>query len=197
MRSAARTGTGLGLALIATATFGTSGSFASSLIDAGWTPGAAVAVRISVAALVLAIPALISLRGHWHLLRSNARLMTGYGLVAVAGCQICFFHAVKELSVGVALLLEYLGVIMLVGWLWLRHGHRPRALTVAGSALAVLGLVFVLDVLGGVRISLVGVLWGLAAAVGLATFFVLSAKTEQALPPVAMASIGMGFGGGR
>ena len=38
-------GLGLTLALLSAATFGTSGSFAASLIAAGWTPGAAVTVR--------------------------------------------------------------------------------------------------------------------------------------------------------
>jgi drug/metabolite transporter (DMT)-like permease len=49
-------------------------------------------------------------------------------------------------------------------------------------------------VLGGSRISLVGVLWGLGAAFGLATFFVLSSKVDSELPPVAMASAGMSIG---
>ena len=56
--------TGLALALLSGATFGTSGSFASSLIDVGWSPGAAVAARVVVAALVLTAPALWQLRAH-------------------------------------------------------------------------------------------------------------------------------------
>ena len=41
---------GLALALLSAATFGTSGTFASALIGAGWSPGAAVLTRIAVAA---------------------------------------------------------------------------------------------------------------------------------------------------
>jgi drug/metabolite transporter (DMT)-like permease len=185
---------GLGLALLSAATFGTSGSFARSLTDAGWSPGAAVAIRISVAALLLAVPAVVSLRGKWHILRRNIGIVGVYGLIAVAGCQVFFFNAVQYLSVGVALLLEYLGTVLVVGWMWLRHGHRPPRLTIAGSIVAVIGLALVIDVLGGSRISLVGVLWGLGAAFGLATFFVLSSKVDSELPPVAMASAGMTIG---
>ena len=54
---------GLGLALLSAATFGTSGTFATALIDAGWSQAAAVAIRVSIAALVLAIPAAFVLRG--------------------------------------------------------------------------------------------------------------------------------------
>jgi drug/metabolite transporter (DMT)-like permease len=185
---------GLGLALLSAATFGTSGSFARSLTDAGWSSGAAVAARISVAALILAVPAAMALRGRWRLLRRNAGMVTIYGLVAVAGCQVFFFNAVQYLSVGVALLLEYLGTVLVVAWMWLRHGHRPPRLTVAGSIVALLGLALVIDVVGGSRLDPLGVFWGLGAAFGLATYFVLSGNADGGLPPVAMASGGMSIG---
>lgn len=188
------TGAGLGLALLSSASFGTSGSFARSLTDAGWSAGAAVAVRIGVAALILAIPAVAAMRGRWRTLRTNFAMVATYGLIAVAGCQVFFFNAVQHLSVGVALMLEYLGVILVVGWLWLRHGQRPRWLTIAGSVVALLGLALVINLTGGTRLDLVGVLWGLGAGVGLAVFFVLSSKGDADLPPVVVASAGMSIG---
>jgi len=187
-------GTGLGLAVLSAATFGTSGSFARSLADAGWSPAAAVAVRVGLAALMLAVPAAVAMRGRWPALRRDLGMVATYGVVAIAGCQVCFFNAVQHLSVGIALLLEYLGTVLVVGWLWLRHGQRPRRLTVAGSAVAVLGLAFVLDLVGDARLDPVGVLWGLGAAVGLAAYFVLSARTDGDLPPVVVAGAGMGIG---
>ena len=185
---------GLGLALLSAASFGTSGSFARSLGDAGWTAGAGVGARVGVAAILLAIPAVVALRGRWHAIRRNAALVVAYGLIAVAGAQVCYFNAVQHLSVGVALLLEYLGTVLVVGWMWLRHGHRPRRLTVLGSAIAIAGLVLVIDVLGDRRVDAVGVMWALCGAVGLAVYFVLSAKAFDDLPPVAMASAGMTVG---
>lgn len=182
---------GLALALLSASTFATSGSFARSLTGAGWSPAAAVAARISAAALILAGPAVLALRGRWAVLRRTAVTVTGYGVLAVAGAQVCFFNALQSLSVGVALLLEYSGTMLVVGWMWLRHGHRPRRLTAAGSAFALLGLVFMLDLIAGSPLDPVGVLWGLGAAIGLATFFVLSGDADNDLPPVAMASAGM------
>jgi drug/metabolite transporter (DMT)-like permease len=185
---------GFGLALVSAATFGTSGTFASALIEAGWSPGAAVTIRISIAALILAIPAIVMLRGRWQVLRRNLGMVAVYGLVAIAGCQVFYFNAVQHLSVGVALLLEYLGIVLVVGWLWIRSGQAPRRLTIAGSVVALVGLVFILDLIGDTHIDFVGVLWGLGAAVGLAVFFILSAKSDSELPPLAMASGGMTIG---
>ena len=187
-------GVGLTLAVLSALTFATSGTFARSLIDAGWSPGAAVTVRVGVAALVLAGPAVWSLRGRWHLLRGNLGLIVGFGLLGVSAAQACFFNALKYLPVGVALLLEYLGIILVVAWMWAVHGQRPRRLTVAGAVAAIFGLVLVLDLAGDARLDPVGVLWGLGAAVGLAGYFVLSARAADGLPPVALASFGMATG---
>lgn len=186
---------GLVLALLSAATFGTSGSFGASLIDAGWTPGAAVATRVLVGALLLTVPALLQLRGGSALLRRSRRTLTAYGISAVAGAQLCFFMAVDHLSVAVALLLEYSGALLVVGYLWVFRGQRPGRLTVAGAALAVAGLALVLELAGNAELDPAGVLWGLGAAFGLATFFLLSAETEDALPPLVVAWGGLTIGG--
>jgi len=184
-------GAGLSLALLSAATFSTSGAFARSLTDAGWTAGSAVAARVGIAALILAIPAIIALRGRWRALRRDAGMVVAYGFAAVAGAQVCFFNAIQFLPVGVALLLEYSGLVLVVGWMWARHGQRPRRLTVAGSALALVGLVCVLNIGAAGGVHWIGVLWGLGAALGLATFFLLSANSRDDLPPVVMAGGGM------
>lgn len=186
-----RMGVGILIALVSAASFGTSGAFAKSLLETGWSPGAAVTLRIGGAAVVLAVPAMIALRGRWHLLRRKAGFITVYGLIAMAGCQLFFFNAVTTLSVGVALLLEYLGVVLVVLWLWARHGQRPRRWTLVGIVLSIGGLLLVLDVTGGFRIDLTGVLWGLGAAAGLAVYFVLSGSVTTGLPPMVMAAGGM------
>ncbi|MGC4856117.1 EamA family transporter [Micromonospora sp. DT4] len=189
-----RPAAGAVLALLSAVTFATSGTFARSLIEAGWSAEAAVVARVGVAALVLAIPALLSLRGRWHVLRGNSAAVVMFGLLGVALAQVCFFNAVRYLPVGIALLLEYLGIILVVGWMWLRHGQRPRRLTVAGSAAALCGLAFVLDLTGNASFDPVGVLWGLGAAFGLAGYFVLAGRVDPRLPSVAMASGGMAVG---
>jgi drug/metabolite transporter (DMT)-like permease len=187
-------GSGVWFGLASAAAFGTSGTFAKGLLGAGWSPAAAVTVRIIGAALVLLVPAVVMLRGRWHLLRRNALLVVTFGLFAMAACQLFYFNAVQTLSVGVALLLEYLGIVLVVVWLWLRHGNRPRRWTLVGIVASIGGLLLVLDVTGGMQVDVVGVLWGLAAAVGLATYFVLCAKDETGLPPLVLAAAGMVVG---
>lgn len=184
---------GLVLALVSAASFGMSGSLARGLLDDGWSPAAAVLLRITVAALVLTVPSVVALRGRWHLLRRNAGLIVAYGMVAVAGCQLAYFYAVRTMPVAMALLVEYVSPIAVVGYLWLRHGQRPSRLTGAGGLVAILGLVLVLDLLSGAAVDTVGMIWALGAMVGGATYFVLGAK-ESELPPMVLAGGGLWVG---
>lgn len=186
---------GVQVALLSSAAFGLSGSFAKSLLETGWTSTTAVAARMCGAALVLAIPALIALHGQWYQVGRNWRTILLFGFIGVAGCQFFYFNAVERLSVGVALLLEFLAPVLMVLWVWISTRAKPRAKTVLGAAAAVAGLLLVLDVGGDARIDPVGVLWGLAAAVCLAIYFFLTAQQNESLPPLVLATGGMLVGG--
>jgi drug/metabolite transporter (DMT)-like permease len=185
---------GFGFAVLAAASFGLSGALASSLLDAGWSPAALVLCRILVGALVLTGPAVVALRGRWHLLRANAPLLVAYGLVAVAGCQLAYFSAVDRLPVAVALLIEYTAPVAVIGWLWARHGQRPTRLTLLGAAVAGGGLMLVLDVMNAGSVDGLGVVWGLLAMAGCAFFFIVSASDDDVLPPIVLAAGGLVVG---
>ncbi len=189
--AAASLDVGLLCAVTAAAMFGSSGPFAKALLATGWTPGAVVLARIGVAGLILLGPAWYAVRGDLRALRAQLPLVAAFGALAVAGAQVGYFNAVARMPIGVALLLEYLGIVLVVAWVWLRSGRRPGATTILGIVLALGGLVLVLDVVGGLRVDAVGVAWGLFAATGLAAYYVLIASSAGRLPPVALASFGM------
>jgi len=186
---------GLGFAMVSAASFGLSGSLARGLMDVGWSSAAAVSVRILLAAVVLAPLAIVQLRGRWDLLRRNLPLVGVYGLLAVAGCQLAFFNAVERMPVGVALLIEYMSPVAVMGWLWLTRGQRPGPRTVAGALLAVLGMVLVLDLVSGTDVDGVGIIWAFGAMVGVTVYFLISAREDDGLPPVVLAAAGLTVGG--
>lgn len=185
---------GLALALVSAMSFGLSGALARGLLDAGWTAGASVLIRICLAALVLVVPGLVAIRGRWGALIDAAPTVLVYGVLAVAGAQLCYFYAVSTLDVGVALLIEYLAPVAVVLWMWLRKGQTPGRLTVLGAAIAAGGLVLLLDVIGGGSLSTTGVLWALGAMVGAATYFIVSADETTGLPPITLAAGGLMVG---
>lgn len=184
---------GLLFSLLAAITFGTSGTFASPLLDGGWSPAAVVLCRVVIGGLALALPAALALRGRWHLLRDNAVLLAGYGFVAVAFTQFAYYSAVAHMDVAVALLIEYVAPVAVLAWLWAAHGQRPSRLTALGAVVAIGGLLLVLDLFSGADAGLVGIAWGLVAMLGCATYFVLSARPST-LPPNALAGFGLLLG---
>lgn len=186
---------GLALAALSAASFALSGPLAKGLIDAGWTAGAAVTARILIAAAALAVPAALTLRGRWHLVRGNLGLITAYGLIAVAGCQLAYFSSVARMDVGVAILIEFTSPVAVLVWMWARHGQRPGRLTIAGAVVALAGLMLVLDLVSGVDIDLIGVAWALGAMLGAAFYWVISADEDNGLPGIVLAAGGLTLGG--
>lgn len=182
---------GLIFALLSAATFGVSGPFAKSLIESGWSPGGAVFARVAGGALVMMV---IAVATQWPRLRqvsTHTRTVLLYGVFAISAVQLCFFNAVQHLSVGVALLLEYLAPIIVIGWVWITKGARPSVQTLLGAAVALIGAAVVIDVFGSAEISAVGVAWGLAAAACLAVYFVISERADGDLHPVVLAASGL------
>jgi drug/metabolite transporter (DMT)-like permease len=189
-------GGGLVLALVSAASFGLSGSLARSLLDLGWSPAAVVATRVGGAFLVLLIPTLLLLRRIGLPTRGQSARMLAYGVVAIALAQLCYFSAVQYLSVGVALLLEYLAPVFLVGWHWARKHRRPAWSVLVGAGLSIIGLAFVLDLRDGLTLHPIGVAWGLGAALCLSAYFLLSEDngTDAAIHPLLLTTAGTGVG---
>ncbi|MGH1549837.1 EamA family transporter [Leifsonia poae] len=187
----ARPAVGLAIMLAAQLSFSTSSILLKPLLDAGWSPAAAVAVRVAAGGALLVVPALVALRGSLRPLLSEWRLVLGYGLIAVAGTQVLYFAAVQRLPVAVALLIQYSAPVLIVVLGWVR-GVRVRAVVVAGAAASVIGVVLVVDPFGsGGAMDAVGVALALAAAVCLAGYYLISARPAPGLPPLALVSGGL------
>ncbi|MFI5618519.1 EamA family transporter [Streptomyces sp. NPDC051567] len=187
---ASRRPAGLGLALVSAFAFGGSGVAAKPLIEAGLDPLHMVWLRVAGAALVLSPPAW----RHRGLLRRRPALIAGFGLVAVAGVQAFYFASLSRIPVGVALLLEYLGPALLLGWIRFVQRKPVTRAAAAGAAVAVVGLACVVEIWSGIALDPLGVLLGLAAACCQAFYFVFAdrgADGDDAPDPVGVIAYGM------
>src|SRR5699024_4501241 len=166
---------------------------ARSLLDVGWSPLGVVLARLSGAALMLAVPLIILIGRGWRPRPGNGRATMIYGTVAIAGTQLCFFSAVQYLDVGVALLLEFLAPVLLLGWTWWRTRTAPSRLTSVGAVVAIAGLMLVIDIAGDAPLHPAGIGWGLGAAVCVCVYF-QAAATADAPPPLILTTAGMAIG---
>ena len=165
---------GLAFALTSALSFGMSGPFAKSLMDAGWSPTAAVIARLAGGAVVMAVFATLvrpqwprealqhaqhggALRPDPDRRRSTVLLQRGRPHVGRCGAASGIHRARHggRLDLG-------------------HHPSQAQHVTLAGVALAIAGIMLVLNIFGGSHIDTTGVIWGLTAAVCAAFYFMMS-----------------------
>lgn len=177
---------GVAVAVASALFFGGSGPFAKPLINAGLSPLHVAWLRLAGGALVM-LP--IALR-HASALHRAPGLIIGYGLFAVAGVQVSYFAAIATVPVGVALLIEFLGPVLVLGWIrFVRRAPVSRS-AVIGVLLAVVGLACVVELFSGLSFNPLGLLLSLGAAACQATYFLLSDSAEE-VNPFALAGFGL------
>ncbi len=184
---------GIALGLAAGLAFGAGGVFVKPLLESGWSPGAAVLARITVAALLLAVPGLIALRFDLRPLWRARWTVLVYGLVAVAGVQFAFYASLERIPVSTTLLIEYLAPIALVLFAWVRTRRMPQRIVLAGSVLAIAGLVLVIGP-GGGSLDPLGLLFAAVAMIGVCVYYAIGERAAEQLPPVALIAAGFVVG---
>ena len=177
---------GLAFALASALAFGGSGVFARPLLDAGMDPLNVTWLRVAGAALIL-LP--VALR-HWRLVPRRPLLLLAYGLFPMAGVQALYFAAIARIPVGVALLLEFLGPVLVLLWVRVVRRNRVSPAAVIGVVSAVAGLGLLLEVWAGMRLDAIGVGLALGAAAAQAAFFLLGDAMGEDTDPLAVIAFG-------
>ena len=192
--------TGLGAAVLSAVSFALSGPLGKALIDAGWSSNGALLVRIGGSAVVLLAILTVTRPGVLGAIRRDGARMVLYGTFAIAGAQGTFFNAVRYVSVPIAMLLEFTGPVLVIGWVSLVRRQPPSGRTLVGGAIALLGLSLMVEVWTGGGLAWQGLVWGFAGAFSQAVYFLLpdlSASDDPAAPgtpPLVLAGVGMVIG---
>ncbi|MDK8346144.1 EamA family transporter [Brevibacterium sp. UMB1308A] len=181
------------LTLISVVAFALAAPIAKTMYASDWSAGGVTFARLTGCSVLLTVPALWAMRGKWHNLKGNYMRVIMYGVITMAGVQLLFFLAVERLKPSIALLLEMTAPILIVLFLWVRTRVNPAIATLVGMVVAMAGVVIVLDPRGA-TLDMLGVLYALAAAGCLATFFVMSARSDMGISPVPLLAFGMGVG---
>ena len=190
-----RTTAGVLFGVISSVAFGAGGPFAKAVIAAGFSPLQAVWVRLLGTVVVLAALCLAPRRpGQLAMTVRHKWPIVTYGLVAVAACQALYFVAASRLPVGIAILLEFTGPVLVVGWEKLvRRAHVARESAI-GVGVAMAGLAVVVQIWSGVHLDAVGLAAGLGAAAGNATYFLVIDRLAGSVDPLTLTTGGMTVG---
>ncbi|MBX9389236.1 DMT family transporter [Streptomonospora nanhaiensis] len=183
---ARRRASGLALAVASALCFGGSGPVARPLLEAGLDPLHVTWLRVAGAALLL-VPLAVR---HRRVLRTHPALLLAFGALPMAGVQAFYFAAINRIPVGVALLIEFLGPVLVLAWVRLVRRRPVSRAAVVGVVLAVGGLSCLLEVWAGVRLDAAGLLLALGAMVCQAAYFLLGDAAGDDVDPMAVVAYG-------
>ena len=196
--SEGRKALGYALVIFAAACWATGGVtakwlFTSLSIDVD--PLALSSARALVAFVVLIVPLALFRRDLLRVDRRYIGFLAVFGVVGMAMLHLAYYQAISHTNVATAILLEYLApVFVLVVSVSFLGERFTRALPV-GIVFSILGASLVVGVIGGggLRVTPLGIAWGLLAAVFFAAYIVMGKYAAGRIAPWALLTWGLGF----
>jgi drug/metabolite transporter (DMT)-like permease len=153
--------------------------------------------RSLIAAAALAAWFAVSDRRRLAIRRGDVLPLLGLGALALAGTEISYFMAIERLHVAVAILLQYLCPVLVLGCSAAFLGERLTPAKVLAALAAVGGCFLVVGgaELGAVATDPVGVAWGLAGAGCFAAYMLGSERLVRHLSPWTVLLYAFAFAG--
>ena len=180
-----RPGLGYGMALGAAALFAVNGTVSKiALTGSGLSAVDFTQLRATGAGLGLALGLLLTAR---QLLRISARdlpFLAFYGAFSFALVQWLYFVAIEHLPIGIALLLQFSGIVLVALWARLVWHAPVRPRVWAALSLTLLGLGLVSELWLGWTLDTVGVVAGGGAAIALAVYLLAGEHGVQQREPL-------------
>jgi drug/metabolite transporter (DMT)-like permease len=178
---------GYALTVAAAGLFAVNGTVSTLALQAGIPAPWLTALRCGGAAVVLltvlAAVAPARLRMSWR----EVPFLAAFGVVGIALTQCLYYVAIGRLPVGIALVFEMTAPVFIALWVWLVRGERVRRRLWAALGLSLSGLTLVAEVwTGGGGLDVVGVVAALAAALCLATYYLMGERGTATRDPVAL-----------
>lgn len=172
-------------ALLAAFLFGANGAVSKVIIQSGFSPTQLTQMRVLGAAVIAGLVLLVLDKKSFSVSRKQWPAILVLGIVGVAMLQATYAFAIELLPVGIALLLEYLAVLLvaLVAFFFFKEKVRLRLWVAIGFVMA--GLVVVAEIWAS-TLNPTGVMWGLLAAITLATYFLVGEKQLKTISPLAL-----------
>jgi drug/metabolite transporter (DMT)-like permease len=185
----------LGYALAASAAtmWALNGSLSRLLLDDGVSALRLAELRgvlsfvFLAAALAVVRPRLLRIR------RQDIPRLAFLGIAGLAGVHATYFFAISRLDVGVALVIQYLGPLILLLWLRLVHRRQLQRSLWGAAVLSVIGCFLVVQAWNPGAIDGLGLLAAFGAAITFAIYLYSSEQAGHRYEPVTTLVWGFGF----
>ena len=183
----ARPALGYAFTMGAAGLFAVNGTVSTLALQAGLPAARLTALRCLGAAVGLLVILLVVSPARLRLRLREVPFLAAFGVVGVALTQWLYYVAIGRMPVGIALVFEMTAPVLVALWVWLVRHEAVRRRLWAALGLSLSGLVFVAEVWqDGGSLDPLGVGAGLAAAVCLATYYLMGERGTTTRDPVAL-----------
>lgn len=122
--------------------------------------------------------------GRLRVARDEVALLVFYGIVGFALVQWLYFVAIERLPIGIALLIQFSGIVLVALWARLVWHAEVRPRVWAALALTLVGLALVSEFWLGWTLDTVGVVACVGAAIALATYLLAGERAVEHREPL-------------
>lgn len=190
-----RAGEPLGYAMVALAAtlFAVNGTVSKVILGSGVDAEQLTEIRCAGALVGLVLIALVTRPASLRLRRSELPVIVTLGVVGLALVQWSYFFAIHRLEIGIALVVQFVGPILVALWARFVYGEDVRARIWVALALAIAGLLLIVEIWQADRPDAAGLAAAALAAVTYAAYILLAERGVRRRDAISLSAWGFFF----
>lgn len=188
-----RPAVGYAMALAAGTLFAVNGTVSKVILESGLSALRLTEVRCIGGLVGLFAIVLVTRPQTLRIAPRELLLIAAFGVFGVAFVQLFYFLAIHRLQIGVSLLIQYLGPLIVALFAHFALKERVRRRLWVALALALAGMTLVVDLWSGVSLDGLGVFFSLCSAFMFAGYMLLAEKALGRRDPISLLCYGFLF----
>jgi drug/metabolite transporter (DMT)-like permease len=188
-----RAARGYAMVAIAATLFAVNGTVSKVILKSGITADQLTEVRCAGALLGLVLLAAATRPASLRVHLGDLPLLIALGVGGLALVQWSYFYAIARLEIGIALLLQFVGPILVALWARFVFGEQVRQRIWLALCLALAGLTLIVEVWRGGKLSSAGISAAVVAAITYAAYILLAERGVRRRDPISLSAWGFLF----
>jgi drug/metabolite transporter (DMT)-like permease len=185
----------LGYAMVALAAtlFAVNGTVSKVILGSGIDSQQLTEVRCAGALIGLTLIAVATRPSSLRIRRNELVLLVALGVGGLALVQWSYFFAIHRVEIGIALVIQFVGPILVALWARFAYGEHVRRRIWIALALALAGLVLMVEIWHAHRPNTAGLAAAALAAITYAAYILLAERGVRRRDPISLSAWGFLF----
>jgi drug/metabolite transporter (DMT)-like permease len=178
---------------LAATLFAVNGTVSKVILGSGIDAEQLTEIRCAGALAGLLLIALVTRPSSLRLRRGELPVIVALGVVGLALVQWSYFFAIHRLEIGIALVVQFVGPILVALWARFVYGEDVRARIWVALALAITGLLLIVEIWQADRPDAAGLAAAALAAVTYAAYILLAERGVRRRDAISLSAWGFFF----